>query len=298
MTSTTTTRLGAIWAGLGAALSLSLGGCAPVSILNGIASASSGYAVKADIPYGDGPRRKLDVYTPEGTAPAHGWPLVVFFYGGSWDAGSRQEYRFVGAALAARGVMTIVPDYRLYPEVRYPDFLKDSAMAMAYGLSHAGSLGADAKRVFVMGHSAGGYNAAMVALDPRWLGATGHKPSELAGFIGLAGAYNVLPTEIPEVQSVFLYPDYPRDTQPLSFASAAAPRTFLGIADHDTVVDPTINTRSLANKLVADGVPVTLKVYERPSHATLIGAFALPIRWIAPVLGDVTDFIDSSPALP
>ena len=63
--------------------------------------------------------------------------MVVFFYGGSWNHGERHDYRFVGEALAARGIVTVIPDYRLYPQVRYPDFLKDNAAAVAWALRQA-----------------------------------------------------------------------------------------------------------------------------------------------------------------
>ncbi len=129
----------------------------------------------------------------------------------------------LGQALAARGVLTLVADYRLYPEVRYPDFLVDSAKATAWGLENAARLGGDPHRVFVMGHSAGGYNAAMVALDGRWLQPAGHQPRELAGWIGLAGPYDFLPTDNPDAQAVFFHPHYPPHAQPIEFAHAQAP---------------------------------------------------------------------------
>jgi acetyl esterase/lipase len=276
---------------------VALTACAPVRVLNTLASASSGHRVETNIAYGPESRQKLDIYRPTTTAPAGGWPMVVFFYGGSWNSGSRDEYEFVGSALASRGVLTLVADYRLYPEVRYPDFLYDSASALAWGLTHATSLGADSKRVFVMGHSAGGYNAAMLALDPRWLASTGHSPAELAGWIGLAGAYDFFPTENPQAQPVFFHPNYPARAQPIEFAPPNAPRTFLGAPVHDKVVDPVRSTQSMASKLQAAGVPVTLKMYEHASHTTLIGAFGFPIRWIAPVLDDVTAFIESAPPI-
>ncbi|CAN5753221.1 alpha/beta hydrolase [soil metagenome] len=274
---------------------LLLSACAPVATLNAIASASPGYEAETGVAYAAEPRQRLDIYRPTAKPPANGWPLVVFFYGGSWNSGSRDEYKFVGTALASRGVVTLVADYRLYPEVRYPDFLVDSAQALAWGLEHTQQLNADPKRVFVMGHSAGGYNAAMLALDSRWLKTAGHLPSELAGWIGLAGPYDFLPTDNPLAQPVFFHPNYPAHAQPIEFPSAQSPRTFLGAPEHDELVDPTRSTRSLAAKLEAAGAPVTLKIYERPSHAVLIGAFALPLRWIAPVLNDVTDFIGSAP---
>ncbi|RZL39586.1 MAG: alpha/beta hydrolase [Rubrivivax sp.] len=271
-----------------------LAACSPVTALNALAPGDT-YTRTAGVAYGAHPRQQLDVYRPASAAPAGGWPVVVFFYGGSWNNGERGDYAFVGEALASRGILTLVADYRLYPEVRYPDFLHDSAAALAWGLGHAQGLGGNPRRVFVMGHSAGGYNAAMLALDARWLAPTGHAPRELAGFVGLAGPYDFLPIENPDAKPVFFHPNYPEGTQPLAHAGAGAPRSFLGAAASDKLVDPQRNSQALAERLQASGVPVTFKRYDRVGHMTLIGAFGRPLRWLAPVLEDVAGFINGAP---
>lgn len=279
------------------ALALVLAACTPQATLNALAVAGDAHTRVPDLAYGPLPRQRLDVYRPTSAAPAGGWPVVVFFYGGSWNSGERAQYRFVGAALASRGVLTLVADYRLYPEVRFPDFLTDSAQALAWGLTHAAEQGGNPARVFVMGHSAGGYNAAMLALDARWLAATGHSPQELAGFIGLAGPYDFLPIVNPDAQPVFFHPHYPPGTQPIDFASAAAPRSLLAAGRTDALVNPERNTAALAAKLSAAKVPVSLHRYERATHTTLIGAFGMPLRWIAPVLEDVVTFVNTTPSV-
>lgn len=282
-----------LWCALPIAALLLLTACSPIGTINALAARDT-YTLTADVAYGTLPRQKLDIYCPTAAAPAAGYPVVVFFYGGSWNTGERADYKFVAEALASRGVMTLVADYRLYPEVRYPLFLEDSAQALVYGLTNAGTLGGDPKRVFVMGHSAGGYNAAMLAVDARWLGKFGHSPKELAGFIGLAGPYDFLPIENPDAKPVFFHPNYPPNTQPIDLVTSAAPRTFLGAAIKDSLVNPQRNTMGLAGKLEAAGVPVTVKLYERVSHVTLAGAFARPLRGLAPVLDDVVGFIDAA----
>ena len=278
------------------ALLVAVAACSPLATLN-VLSASDQHTRLADVAYGALPRQRLDVYRPEGAAPSGGWPVVVFFYGGSWVSGERAQYGFVGAALASRGMLALVADYRLYPEVRFPTFLDDSAQALAWGLKHASEQGGNPRRVFVMGHSAGAYNAAMLALDPRWLAATGHAPRELAGFIGLAGPYDFLPMTNVDAQPVFFHPHYPPDTQPLAFAGPQAPRSFLAAGVTDKLVDPERNTAMLAARLQASGVAVTQKRYERANHLTLIGAFGLPLRWLAPVLDDVAGFVREAPAV-
>lgn len=286
------------WALLAALVAaLALMACSPITALNALAPAGT-HTRTAGVAYGDGPRQKLDIYRPAQPAPTGGWPVVVFFYGGSWNSGARGDYAFVGEALAARGILTLVADYRLYPEVRYPDFLRDGAAALAWGLEHASPLGGNPRRVFVMGHSAGAYNAAMLALDARWLQgnpAGAHQPAELAGFIGLAGPYDFLPMTNEDTQPVFFHPNYPPGSQPVSHVSRTAPPTFLGAARDDRLVDPQRNTLGLASRLQALHVPVTVKTYDGVSHATLIGAFGAPLRWLAPVLDDVVTFIQRTP---
>ena len=268
--------------------------CSPTGTLNALARSDT-FRLTADVAYGPLPRHQLDIYAPTAAPPGAGWPVVVFFYGGSWNSGERAEYKFVGEALASRGILTLVADYRLYPQVRYPSFLEDSALALAWGLDHAKALGGDPHRIFVMGHSAGGYNAAMLALDPRWLAATGHRPNELAGWIGLAGPYEFLPLgpESP-ARPVFFHPDYPAGTQPIDHAGAGSPKAFLAAPVGDKVVSPQRSTLAMAAKLRVAGVPVELKMYDGISHALLAGAFARPLRGLAPVLDDVTAWINAS----
>jgi len=270
---------------------------APSRALNLMAGVLGGFDSRTDVAYGGLSRQRLDIYMPRGHAPSGGWPMVVFFYGGSWNNGARSDYAFVGAALASHGVLTLVADYRLYPEVRYPEFLGDCAQALAYGLKEASGLGADPKRVFVMGHSAGAYNAAMLALDPRWLAPTSHAPTELAGWIGLAGPYDFLPSTNPDVQPVFFHPHYPSGAQPIEHVSAASRlRAFIAAPSKDRVVNPIRSSQGLAMRLRAAGMPVTLKLYERASHTTLIGAMSAPLRRIAPVHEDVLAFIQTPQA--
>ena len=245
-------------------------------------------------PYGSSPRQVYDLYRPDAnTRPSAGWPLVVFIYGGSWNRGERGDYRFVGEALAQRGAMAMVIDYRLYPEVMYPEFIRDSAAAVALALTQAQAWGADPKRVLVMGHSAGGYNAAMVALDPRWLAEVGHSPNELAGWIGLAGPYEFLPITNPEAQLAFNHPNVPLDSQPIHHVAGTHLPALLLVAHKDRLVNPQRNTAQLAAAIQATGATATTREFDRLNHLTLVGAIAAPLRWLAPVLDNVVDFIES-----
>ncbi|VXC76956.1 esterase/lipase/thioesterase family protein [Massilia sp. 9I] len=233
----------------------------------------------------------LDIYQPAtGVDKA---PVIVFFFGGNWVSGSRGDYAFVGQALAARGFVVVIPDYRLYPQVRYPDFLDDAAQAVAWTRREIAGYGGDPSRMFVMGHSAGAYNAAMLALDDRWLGKQGSKPQALRGWIGLAGPYNFLPIQNPTTRPVFNFPDTPPDSQPLAHVGARAPPALLIAAKSDSVVNPMRNTGTMAQRLRAAHVPVREVYYDGVSHATLVASLSTSLRSLAPTLDTVEEFVRS-----
>ncbi|QXI06908.1 alpha/beta hydrolase [Pseudomonas tensinigenes] len=276
----------------GALLMLALSACSPVKVLNAL-TPSQTYDKTTGIAYGDDPRQKLDVYVPRHALA--GAPVVVFFYGGSWNSGSRDDYIFVGEALASRGIVAVVADYRLYPQVRYPLFLEDSARAVAWTRTHIREFSGNAQRMYLMGHSSGGYNAAMLALDANLLGAVGMSPKDLRGWIGLAGPYDFLPIENPDVRPVFFWPLSPPQSQPINHVSRGAPPALLIAASRDDLVDPARNTAGLARKMREVGVSVQDLYYSRPSHITLVATLSRPLRGLAPVLDQVVGFIEHTP---
>ena len=275
-------------------LAVLAGACSPIGILNALTPADT-YTVTEGLQFGPDPRHRLDVYRPRPPAESHlphaEYPVVVFFYGGTWISGERRDYKFLGEALASADIVTIIADYRLYPQVRYPDFLVDGAMALAWAKREAGRYGGDTHRLYVMGHSSGAYNAAMLALDPRLLAAQGMSPSILAGWIGLAGPYDFLPIENPAAKPVFFHPDYPPGSQPIDYVDMASPRAFLAAPLTDSIVNPERSTKQMAAKLSAAGVSATLKMYAGVDHVTIAGAIGGPLRWLAPVREDVIAFV-------
>ncbi|WP_424192585.1 alpha/beta hydrolase [Ampullimonas aquatilis] len=271
-----------------------LSACAPLTLINGFDS-GRGYIVQNNFAYGADPRQRLDVYLPASNeSNDHGsllHPLVVFFYGGSWNRGDRADYRFVGRALARRGMVVVVADYRLYPQVRYPDFLQDSAQAVAWALQHASQWQADPTHLFLMGHSAGAYNAAMLALDDHWLTEQGVAKGTVKGWIGLAGPYDFLPIENPDAKPVFNHPNYPSGSQPIDFVCANSPPAYLAAATKDTLVNPQRNTLQMADKLTKAGVPVKVELFDKVSHASLIATLYGPLSWLAPVAEQIVAFV-------
>jgi acetyl esterase/lipase len=237
----------------------------------------------------------LDVYKP---AHAEHAPVVVFFYGGSWVHGERAWYRFVGTALAARGVVVVIPDYRKVPEVRLDGFMQDAANAVAWAHAHAAELGGAPDDVFVMGHSAGGQIAALLATDPAWLGAHALRPGDLAGFIGLAGCYAFVPVTAKDQDMLDAFGSTPaeqRRAEPVAHVRGAEPPMLLlqGTADDEV---PPSNAIALDQALRAHGEDVTLRLYPGLGHESLLFAFSRPMRGDAPTLEDVLDFIQTHPA--
>jgi acetyl esterase/lipase len=268
---------------------LLLSACSPVTILNTLAP-SSGIVVRRGIAYGPGPRHALDVYAPAPGKEDLRYPVVVFIYGGSWQDGDRSIYRFVGAELASHGIVAIIPDYRVYPEVVFPGFMEDTAKAVAWARDHAGAYGGDPHRLFLMGHSAGGQIVTLLALDGEYLKAVGMTPKDIAGVIGLAGPYDFLPLKDATLKTIFGPESGWKRSQPIDFVDPGAPPMLLVAGSDDDTVDPG-NTERLAAKLRAAGDHVTEAIYPSVGHVTLIGAFARPLGFLAPVRRDVLNFI-------
>lgn len=266
-----------------------LASCSAVGAFNAVVPSEPGVKrVVEGASYDPEARQKLDLYAP-GT-PVRNAPVVQFIYGGSWDSGERASYAFVGQALAARGIVTAVVDTRLVPEVRFPAFVEDSAAATVWLKKNVAAYGGDPGRIFVMGHSSGAYNAAMVAVTPLFVRQAGLQGRVYAGLIGLAGPYDFLPLDVRATKEAFgSFPDLPR-TQPIIVATRSSPPAFLATGAEDRTVLPR-NTEALARRLRQLGVPVVEKTYPDVGHAGILTALAGPFRDRAPVLEDVVAFV-------
>lgn len=278
-------------AGLAVAALLATAGCTPLSFFDTVVPKDRGGVLRASgLAYGADPRQRLDVYVPRRPSAAPR-PVVVFFYGGSWNSGNRAGYAFVGRALAARGFVVVIPDYRLVPAVRYPAFVEDGADAVRWAEAHAAGYGGAANRLVLMGHSAGAYIAAMLAVDDRWLGPA---RANVKGLVGLAGPYDFAPFDVDASRAAF--GDWPRpaETQPVTHAGAGDPPALLAFGEDDRTVRPR-NSEALAARLRTGGVRVELRGYPKVGHVGLLLALARPFRGRAPVLDDVTRFIAAAP---
>jgi acetyl esterase/lipase len=272
---------------LAAPLLLALASCSPVRTFNAVVPKDPGAVrVAADQAFASGPRGKLDLYAPRRRPGDHRLPVIVFFYGGSWSSGDKAGYAFVGRALAARGFLVAIPDYRLVPEVRFPAFLEDGAQAVRWVRGNAARFGGDPERIVLAGHSAGAYNAAMLSLDPQWLGPD---RAVVRGFVGVAGPYDFLPLDGPITRATFGAAADLEATQPARFASRDDPPALLLVAGKDRVVAPRSSV-TLARALEGAGVPVETRTYPDVGHAGIVTAFSTLLRGKAPVLQDAADF--------
>ncbi|MDQ1092835.1 acetyl esterase/lipase [Xanthomonas sacchari] len=236
----------------------------------------------------------LDVYRPAGAQHA---PVVVFFHGGTWKTGNRQNYRWAGEALARHGVVAIVPDYRKYPQVTLDGFMRDAAAAVAWSQRHAADYGGDPQRLVLMGHSAGAHIAALLATDGHWLQAQGLSPRQLCGLVGLAGPYDFLPLTDPDLIGMFGQdPAQQKRSQPVTFVDGDEPPALLLHGDADTVVAPH-NSQSLQAALQRAGVPATLKTYPGVGHMRLVLALRKDDPAL-PVMADSIAFVRACPARP
>ena len=247
-----------------------------------------------DLPFADGDRKKLDIYGPKD--PKGPAPVVMFIYGGSWKQGSRSDYQFVGRALAASGFIVVIPDYRLYPEVKYPDFLEDNAQAVKWIEDHIGTYGGDTHRFFIAGHSAGAYNAVMLGLEKSFL-RDYNVTMPIKGIAAISGPYDFYPFEYDEVRNTFGATDNPEGTQPINLVAPDEPPMLLVAGKIDPIVRVQ-NTEHLAAKLKASGDWVTEKYYDNVGHMEAVFAIGAMWRWRAPVLADMIAFFTQFGAFP
>jgi acetyl esterase/lipase len=242
-------------------------------------------------PYGTGERNKLNIWAPTGTKKTDKLPVLVFLYGGGWYSGARDDYGFAGRAFAKQGFIVVIPDYRIVPEGHWPDFLQDSAAAVAWTDAHIAQHGGDPDRIALSGHSAGAYNAVMLALDPQWMKAAGSDASVIRGVAALSGPYDFVPFEKGGRADVAMGDIRPIErTQPISFVRADAPPLWLGHGTADTVVRVR-NSQNLAAAMHRAGGTATLRTYDGLSHNDLVMALTGPLAYKGPILSEATDFL-------
>ena len=270
--------------GAGALLS-ALAGCGPATL--NLFTPSSGYMLQRDIAFGDDPRQKLDIYAP--TAMTRPAPVLIFLYGGSWQSGDKDSYRWIGQTFASQGIVTVIADYRTYPPAHFPDFVVDAALALRKVHESIADYGGDPARVFVAGHSAGAYNAVMLASNPKYLRDAGGDLSWIAGVIGIAGPYDFLPMKDPDIIALFGGANDP-NTQPINFIDGKRPAMLLVAGTADETVSPG-NTKRMVAKLKANGSEAEAIFYPGIGHIGIILSLAPGFRGKTTLRDDIVRFV-------
>ena len=281
---------GLIGATAGAGVGAALSGCSPLALLNTVGPRDAGVRrVAQDLPYGDHPRQRFDVYAPDAVRDGAVYPTIVFFYGGGWESGSKAVYGWAAQALAAQGFVVAMPDYRLVPEVHFPAFIQDAAAATTAVADQVSLYGGEAARLGVMGHSAGAYLALMITLDRRYM-SDARKPVLIKACVGLSGPYDFLPFAVPAAVNAFGRAPDPLQTQPVAFARADAAPVWLAHGTADETVEP-IDTTILDDRLRAAGGLSQTRLYEGLNHADTLAVFSPVFRGKATVLEDAARFM-------
>ena len=260
---------------LAALLGFLAAACSPLTLLN-VAVPSSGYSLEAGIAYGPLDRQRLDVYRPDAKAFPGPRPVIFFLYGGAWQDGERGQYKFVGEAFTERGFIVVVPDYRVYPQVRYPAFVRDAALAFAWTHREATRLGGDSRHIVVVGHSAGAHIGAMLAFNERFLREAGLPREAVHAFVGLAGPYDFKPDE-PAIAAALSGEGDAALAMPTRYVHGGEPPALLLIGDEDRRV-ARANQERMAAALRAHGDSVDARVLPGYGHPGILARVAAPIR--------------------
>ena len=277
----------ALFARLTAALALSaLAACSGTRILNAL-TPSGGYGIATNIVFDAAHGLALDIYKPSGAKDA---PVIVFFYGGRWTEGRKDDFKFAAQALASKGFVAVLPDYRHYPAVKFPAFVQDAARAVQWTFQRIRGYGGDPAKVFVMGHSSGAHLAAMLALNPAFLKEAGGDRTQLRGMIGLSGPYDFIPITAPDMRDMFGPPERFELSQPITFVDGENPPLLLLHGEDDSVVGSR-NTKNLAAAVAKAGGVVETVLYPEMSHAWMVATLAATLRGQSDVLQQVADFV-------
>lgn len=261
--------------------------CSPVKVLNGLVP-SDGYHLHADIAYGDLARQQLDIYQPKHINEVA--PVVVFFYGGSWDSGNKADYKFVAEAMTSHGFVVVIPDYRVYPDVLFPEFMQDPAHAAQWVKRNIQQYGGDPQRVFLAGHSAGAHIAVMLGVNAEYLAQVNMKPADFRGIIGLAGPYDFLPLTSKRLKEIFGEESQQWKSQPINFVDGSNPPMQLLVGLKDGTVWPR-NTFNLAAKIQQASGQVEVVEFPNYNHVDMAAKLAKPLRGDGDLLKQMMSFI-------
>lgn len=249
---------------------------------------SSQYSIARDVTYGEQDWHKLDVYTPKAKAETT-YPVVVFFYGGSWSSGKKEQYQFVADTLTRKGFVVVIPDYVKYPQAKYPAFVEDAALASRWLKDNVAQYGGNAQRMHLLGHSAGAHTAAMLLSDARFLQAQQLKPAMYNSFVGLAGPYDFVP-KAEKYKKIFGPPENFPNMVATNFIDGTEPPMLLLHGLDDNIV-LTTNLERFSKRINDSGGIAQTKLYKGIGHLLIVGSFSPTIDFNNTIVQDTVTFM-------
>lgn len=268
-----------------AGVAANLTGCSAAHVLSSI-SPKGKTTLMRDIAYGSQARQKLDIYQPRLPGPH---PVVVFIYGGSWQSGDRAGYAFAGRSFARAGYTTVVIDYRLAPEYRYPDFVQDTANALSWTYRNIIRYGGNPNQLFVIGHSAGAFNGVTAVDDQRFWQTTQIPDGAIKGVIGLGGPYSY---NFRNDSTAIAFPadGQPEAIMPDRHIRPGAPPHLIVTGAADQTVRA-VNAERMTAALQQAGVPVTRVDIPKANHVDLVSSLATPLQHRFPIRSQILAFM-------
>jgi acetyl esterase/lipase len=262
----------------------------PLGALDSL-SPSGSVRVLENHPYGPHGGQTLDLYVPEASTGPANRSAVVFFHGGRWSYGKKEEYRFVAQSLVSRGHAVAVCDYRKYPSVRFPAFVEDGAAAIAWAFASLPAHGVDPDRIFLMGHSAGAHIAALATMDRRYSEPHGTDPDRLAGLVLMSGPFDFFPIRGDDLRDIFGPEEFHPETQPMRFVRSGLPPMLFLHGRRDRTVRPWSSAR-MASAIRDHGGEARAVFYDFMTHTNILASLSDGIGFLfAPVLDDISAFL-------
>ncbi len=265
--------------------------CSPVKLLNSVIP-TDGYDLKEDIAYGELARQKLDIYIPKETSTQK-MPIVLFYYGGGWDSGKKTDYLFAAEAFTSKGYVTVIPDYRVFPEVKFPEFMQDPVSAAKWVKTHINEYGGDSDNVFIVGHSAGAHIGMMMNINTQYLQTVDLSPNDFNAFVGLAGPYDFLPLVSQRLKDIFGPKQSRWRSQPINFVIGDNQPILLMVGLKDNTVWPR-NTFNLAKAIEGKKGSVQVIEFANYSHVDMVAKMAKPFRDNNDLLDNIVQFMQEN----
>ncbi|MBD3585961.1 alpha/beta hydrolase [Salinimonas sp. HHU 13199] len=243
--------------------------------------------ITEDVAYGTLPRQQLDIFVPEGLNNKKA-PVVIFFHGGRWSFGSKDQYQFVGIRLASMGYVAVLPNTRLYPEVKFPIFVEDAAASVAWVQKNIHQYGGN-EQLIISGHSSGAHIGALVVADERYLKKAGGDPSGIDAFVGMAGPYDFTP-KADDLRDMFGPPDEFDKMVVSHYIDGSEPPFALMYSSNDGTVHER-NLKRLKAKIESVDGQVSTYIYEKGEHTGTVAALSWANPDGLPVADDMQTFI-------